>query len=118
MILPEVVQLDQDPAAVILLGRAADALRDGGQVVILETLREADGPMLALATQGLELALATGGRQRTAAQLQRLLIGAGFGEAQWGWLTASPHGIGLIVAAVNRLSFRQSHTQQSRNSED
>ena len=98
VILPEIVQLEQDPAAVILLGRAADCLRDSGRAVILETLREPDGPALPLATQALEVALATGGRQRSAAEIQRLLIGAGFGEGQWGWLDASPHGIGLVIA--------------------
>ncbi|MCC6510339.1 MAG: methyltransferase domain-containing protein [Pirellulaceae bacterium] len=101
VVLPEVVQLEQDPAAVILLGRAADALRATGQLVILETLREDDGPALPLAIQGLELAVATSGRQRSAAELQRLLIGAGFGLAQWGWLTASSHGIGLVVASLD-----------------
>jgi hypothetical protein len=48
------------------------------------------------------VALATGGRQRSAAEMQRLLIGAGFGDAQWGWLDASPHGIGLIIADKTR----------------
>jgi 2-polyprenyl-3-methyl-5-hydroxy-6-metoxy-1,4-benzoquinol methylase len=98
VILPEVLQLEQDADAVILLGRAADALRAGGQVVILETLRESDGPAVALATQALEVAVATGGRQRSAREIQRLLRGAGFGDAQWGWLTASTHGIALVVA--------------------
>lgn len=97
-VLPEVLQLEQDVDAIILLGRAADALRPGGQVVILETLNEADGPAMTLATQALEIAVATGGQQRSASQIQSLLRGAGFGEAQWGWLTASSHGIGLIVA--------------------
>lgn len=99
VILPEVLQLEQDADAVILLGRAADALRAGGQVVILETLRESDGPRVTLATQALEIAVATGGRQRSAREIQQLLRGAGFGDAQWGWLTASTHGIGLVVAA-------------------
>lgn len=99
VILPEVLQLEQDADAVILLGRAADALRAGGQVVVLETLRESDGPLVTLATQSLEIAIATGGRQRSAREIQQLLRGAGFGDAQWGWLTASTHGIGLIVAA-------------------
>lgn len=98
VILPEIVQLEADPAAVILLGRAADCLRTHGRVVMLETLREPDGPDLPLATQALEVALATGGRQRSVAEIQRLLIGAGFGEGQWGWLDASPHGIGLVIA--------------------
>lgn len=98
VILPEVLQLEQDADAVILLGRAADALRAGGQVVILETLRENDGPSVALATQALEIAVATGGRQRSAREIQQLLRGAGFGDLQWGWLTASTHGIALIVA--------------------
>ncbi|MGN6135355.1 MAG: methyltransferase [Aureliella sp.] len=99
VILPEVLQLEQDVDAVILLGRAADALRTGGQVAIFDTLRESDGPTLTLATQALELAVATGGQQRSAAEIQRLLRGAGFGDAQWGWLTASSHGIGLIIAS-------------------
>lgn len=99
VILPEIVQLEQDPSAVILLGRAADALRVGGRAVILETLYEPDGPSLPLATQALEIALATAGCQRTVAEMQRLLIGAGFGDAQWGWLDASPHGIGLVIAS-------------------
>lgn len=98
VVLPEVVQLEQDAAAVVLLGRAVDALKPNGQLVIMETLREADGPALALATQGLEVAVATGGRQRSASELQALIRGAGLGAAQWGWLTASTHGIGLIVA--------------------
>ncbi len=98
VILPEVVQLEPEETAVILLGRAADALRVGGRAVIVETLREPDGPSLPLATQALEVSLATGGRQRSAAEIQRLLIGAGFGEGQWGWLDASPHGIGLVIA--------------------
>ncbi len=58
---------------------------------IARTLREPDGPDLPLATQALEVAIATGGRQRSAAELQRLLIGAGFGDGRWGWLDASPH---------------------------
>jgi 2-polyprenyl-3-methyl-5-hydroxy-6-metoxy-1,4-benzoquinol methylase len=99
VILPEVLQLEQDIDAVILLGRAADALRVGGQVVVFETLNEADGPAVTLATQALEISLATGGRQRSAAQMQQLLRGAGFGEAQWGWLTASTHGMGLVIAS-------------------
>ncbi len=98
VILPEVLQLEPDASAVVLLGRAADALRPGGQVVILETLNDVEGPSVALATQALEIAVACGGRQRTPAEVQRLLRGAGFGDAQWGWLTASPHGIGLVVA--------------------
>ncbi len=101
VLLPQVLQLEQEPSAVILLGRAADALRVGGRAVILETLREPDGPALPLAAQGLEIALATGGRQRSAAEIQRLLIGAGFGDGQWGWLNASPHGIGLVIADKN-----------------
>jgi hypothetical protein len=92
------LQLEQDIDAVILLGRAADALRVGGQVAIFETLHESDGPALTLATHALELAVATGGRQRSAGEIQRLLRGAGFGEGQWGWLTASSHGIGLVIA--------------------
>ena len=55
-------------------------------------------PTLPLATQPFEVALATGGRQRSAAERQRLLIGAGFGDGRWAWLDASPHGIGLIIA--------------------
>lgn len=102
VILPEIVQLEADPSAVILLGRAADALREGGSAVILETLREPDGPDLPLATQGLEVALATGGRQRSVVEIQRLLIGAGFGEGQWGLLDASPHGIGLVIAEKSK----------------
>jgi hypothetical protein len=27
-----------------------------------------------------------------------LLIGASIGDGRWGWLDASPHGIGLIIA--------------------
>ena len=99
VVLPEVLQLEQDIDAVILLGRAADALRVGGQVVIFETLHEEDGPAGSLATHALEIALAAGGQQRSASQIQRLLRGAGFGEAQWGWLTASEQGLGLIIAS-------------------
>lgn len=99
VILPEVLQLEQDIDAIILLGRAADALRVGGQVVVFETLHESDGPGVSLATQGLEIALAAGGQQRSAGQVQQLLRGAGFGEAQWGWLTASEQGMGLVVAS-------------------
>lgn len=98
VVLPEVLQLEQDIDAVILLGRAADALRVGGQVAIFETLHENDGPALALATQALEIAVATGGRQRSAGEIERLLRGAGFVDAQWGWLTASSHGMGLVIA--------------------
>jgi hypothetical protein len=61
-------------------------------------MREPDGPGLPLATQPIEVALATGGRQRSAAEPKRLLIGASFGDGRWGWLDASPHGIGLIIA--------------------
>jgi len=43
-------------------------------------------------------ALATGDRRRSVAKLQYLLIGDGFGAGRWGWLDASPHGIGLITA--------------------
>lgn len=99
VILPEVLQLENDAAAVILLGRAADALRQDGQVVIFETLNESDGPALQLATQALEVAVAVGGQQRSVAQIERLLRGAGFSHAQWGWLTASDRGIGLVVAS-------------------
>jgi 2-polyprenyl-3-methyl-5-hydroxy-6-metoxy-1,4-benzoquinol methylase len=98
VILPEVLQLEDDAAAVILLGRSADALREGGQVVIVETLREADGPSVPLATQALEIAVAARGRQRSASEIQQLLRGAGFGEGKWGWLTASSSGLGLITA--------------------
>jgi 2-polyprenyl-3-methyl-5-hydroxy-6-metoxy-1,4-benzoquinol methylase len=98
VILPEVLQLEDDADAVILLGRSADALRVGGQVVIFETLDEADGPVIPLATQALEIAVAARGRQRSASEIQRLLRGAGFGEAQWGWLTASSCGMGLVMA--------------------
>lgn len=98
VILPEVLQLESDAAAVILLGRAADALRVGGQVVITESLREADGPTAQLALQALELAVAVGGLQRSAGQIQQLLRGAGLADAQWGWLTASTQGVGLIVS--------------------
>lgn len=98
VILPEVLQLEEDPGAVILLGRSADALREGGQVVIFETLRESDGPNLTLATQALEIAVAARGRQRSASEIQQLLRGAGFGEGQWGWLTASSLGLGLVTA--------------------
>jgi hypothetical protein len=33
-----------------------------------------------------------------ACEIQRLLIGAGFGDGRWDWLDASPHGFGLIIA--------------------
>ncbi|MFO1066295.1 MAG: methyltransferase [Pirellulales bacterium] len=99
VVIPEILQLESDADAVILLGRACDALRVGGEIVILETLNEADGPRLPLATQAFELAIAAqSGRQRTASQIQQLLRGAGFADGQWGWLTASPLGIGLILA--------------------
>lgn len=98
VILPEVLQLEDDSAAVILLGRAADALREGGQVAIFEALHESDGPPLQLAIHALEVAVASGGQQRSVAQIEGLLRGAGFRHAQWGWLTASNRGIGLVVA--------------------
>ena len=61
-------------------------------------MREPDGPDLPLATQPIEVALATAGRQRSAAEPKRLLIGASFGDGRWGWLDASHHGIGLVIA--------------------
>jgi demethylspheroidene O-methyltransferase len=104
VILPEVMQLESDAAAVILLGRAADALREGGQVVITESLREPDGPTEQLALKALELAVATGGLQRSANEIQQLLRGAGLTDAQWGWLTASAQGLGLIVSDKRQAS--------------
>jgi hypothetical protein len=99
VIIPEVLQLESDAEAVILLGRAADALREGGEVAIFETLNEHDGPAIALATHALELSVATPrGQQRSAAEIQQLLRGAGFEDAQWGWLTASSQGLGLVLA--------------------
>ncbi len=99
VLLPEVLQLESDSDGVILLGRALDALRAGGEVVILEPLLEPDGPELAIAAHALEIGLGTmAGRLRTASQVQQLLRGAGFGEAQWGWLTATTQGCSLVIA--------------------
>jgi hypothetical protein len=61
-------------------------------------MREPDGPDLPLATQPIEVALATAGRQRSAAEPKRLLIGASFGDGRWVWLDGGHHGIGLVIA--------------------
>ena len=99
VLLPEVLQLEGDADAVVLLGRAMDALKVGGEVVVLEPLLEPDGPELAIAAHALEIGLGTvAGKLRTASQVQQLMRGAGFGEAQWGWLTATTHGCSLIIA--------------------
>ena len=98
VLLAEVLQLENESNAVILLGRSADALQADGQVVILEPLREVDGPSLPLAAHQLELQLACVGQMRSTQEIQQLLRGAGFGDAQWGWLTASHQGIGLVIA--------------------
>jgi hypothetical protein len=42
--------------------------------------------------------LATGGRQRSAAEPKRLLIGTSFGDGRWVWLDGGHHGIGLVIA--------------------
>ena len=65
VILPEVLQLESDADGVTLLGRAADALRPGGEVVIFERLNETDGPALAIAATSLEVANRDANRQAT-----------------------------------------------------
>lgn len=99
VLLGEVLQLEDDHGAIMLLGRSADSLRPHGELVLLEPLWEQDGPQLPLAIHSLELATSCQGKMRTTLQLQGLLRGAGFGEAQWGWLTASHQGLGLVLAS-------------------
>lgn len=98
VLLPEVVQLEQDSDAVILLGRACDGLRVGGEVIVVEPLLEQDGPLLSIRSYAFELGLACDGVNRSAASHQQLMRGAGFADAQWGWLTDDDHGLGIIVA--------------------
>ncbi len=98
VLLPENLQLENDADAVVLLGRSWDALKEGGELVILEPLLEVDGPTLSIRAQSFELAIACGGTIRSVSLIQRLLTGAGFGDAQWGWLTTDHQGLGVIVA--------------------
>ena len=99
VLLPMVVQLHADPTAVILLGRACDALVEGGMVVIIESLDESEAPLIQNVLESLTLALeGCEGHLRSSVQMQRLLTGAGFGDAQWGLLDRGPKCIGLVIA--------------------
>ncbi len=99
VLLPMVVQLHADPTAVILLGRACDALVEGGMVVIIESLDEFEAPLMQNVLESLTLALeGCEGLLRSSVQMQRLLTGAGFGDAQWGLLDRGPKCIGLVIA--------------------
>ena len=99
VLLPMVVQLHADPTAVILLGRACDALVDGGTVVIMESLDEPESPSIQNTLESLTLALeGCEGHIRSSVEMQRLLTGAGFGDAQWGLLDRGPRCIGLVIA--------------------
>ncbi len=99
VLLPMVVQLHADPTAVILLGRACDALMDGGTIVIIESLDEPESPLIQNALESLTLELeGCEGSIRSSIEMQRLLTGAGFGDAQWGLLDRGPKCIGLVIA--------------------
>jgi hypothetical protein len=99
VILPDLVEIENDADAVTLLGRSADAVPVGGEVVLIEQLTDEGGPPISITQRNLELALATqAGKLRHSAEIQQLLYGAGFGDAKWGWLTESGIGLALIVA--------------------
>ncbi len=95
----EGLQLEDDASAVVLLGRCADALRVGGEIIIIEPLMETgDGQDVSVAAHALEVAMSTPGRTRSAVQIQQLLTGAGFQTARWATLTADDQGLGLVIA--------------------
>ena len=99
VLLPMVVRLHADPAAVILLGRACDALKPGGVIAIIESLDEPEIPPLANRLESLTMTLeGCEGAIRSSAELQSLLTGAGFGDAQWGILDRGPQCLGLVIA--------------------
>ncbi len=98
VVLSETLFLETDAEAVVLLGRSYDALQKGGAVVVLEPILDDEHPSMARAALTWEVAIACGGRIRSAAEIQRLMRGAGFGEAQWGLLSAENQSLGLVIA--------------------
>jgi hypothetical protein len=99
VVLPEVVCLLSDHDACVLLGRACDALKPQGEVLVLEAMAEPTSRALEHAIADLEIRIATQqGRLRTPAELESLLMGAGLEKSQWGPLPASIHGIGMMIA--------------------
>jgi len=99
VLLPMVVRLHADPSAVVLLGRACDALKEEGIVIIIEPLDEPEFPDNHHALESLDMKReGCEGTIRSSRQLQLLLTGAGFGEAQWGILERSIPPLGLVIA--------------------
>ena len=78
----------EDEAAAVLLGRARDALRPGGRVVILDALLEPDRPEGGLCD--LHVLAVTGGRDRTLAEIESLFSRVGLR------LAAPPAGRGVV----------------------
>ena len=102
VLLAEGLQLQDDPNAVILLGRCADALRQGGEIIIVEhVLDSGEGQDLSIASQALEVGMASKGKLRTVNEIQQLLTGAGFQSARWAPLNADDQGLAIIVAQRN-----------------
>jgi ubiquinone/menaquinone biosynthesis C-methylase UbiE len=95
----EGLQLEDDASAVVILGRCADSLRVGGEIIIIEPLMETgEGQDVAVAAHALEIAMSTPGCTRSAIQIQQLLTGAGFETARWATLTADDQGLGIVIA--------------------
>ncbi len=66
--------------------------------MVLEPILDDEHPSMARAALTWEVAIACGGRIRSASEIQRLMKGAGFGEAQWGLLSAENQSLGLVIA--------------------
>lgn len=99
VLVPEVVQLEDDPAAVTLLGRAADALDVAGEIALIEPFWDERAITVPMSVSALEIAIgAPGGRLRSVLELEMFLRGAGFANARWTNLGTAQQEIGVILA--------------------
>ncbi len=87
-----------------MLGRAVDAVREGGQVVVIDLFRGPNRPNQTECLEALRLEIDTNeGRMRTLAEAKTRMEAVGIEEIQFSFLVASRINLGLMVG-VKRLN--------------
>lgn len=97
VLLANVVHLEPSDRARALVLRAAQGLRPGGQLVVVDALREVDGPSLPV--YALHLAIRTeAGKVHPRGDLERWLAEAGLDEQRFMNLASRPAPLAALVA--------------------